>query len=94
MTITGSDFAEKWLESAHMCQNDTCEISSHSDQTFKIDGQKSKWSIHVNDWMRLIRFWMNSLAASDTNLITQYAGLECYHSICTGENSACTTGIQ
>jgi len=28
------------------------------------------------------------------NLITQFAALGCCHSTCTGENSACITGLQ
>ena len=44
--------------------------------------------------MRLIWFRVKILAASYTKLITQYVALGCCHSTCTGENSACITGLQ
>ena len=49
-----SDFAEDWLkdvymclQGVYMCQNDTCEISSHSDHSFNSYDEKSKCSIYV-----------------------------------------------
>jgi len=61
-----SDFAENWLKSVYMCQNDTCEIVSQSGRSFNSYDQESKCSIYVYHWMRLVRFHMKILAASDT----------------------------
>jgi len=46
-----------------MPQDSTCEIISQSNHLFN---SKSKCSIYVYHWMRLIRFHVNILAASDT----------------------------
>jgi len=89
-----SDFAENWLKGVYTYQDDTCEIISQSDHSFNSYDQKSKCSIYVYHWMRLIRFRVKILAASAPNLITQYAVLGCCHSTCTSENSACITGLQ
>jgi len=61
-----SDFAENWLKGVYMCQDDTCGIISQSDHSFNSYDQKSKCCIYVYGWMRLIRFPMKILAASDT----------------------------
>jgi len=61
-----SDFAENWLKGLCMYQDDTRAIISQSDHSFNIYDQKSKCSIYVYCWMRLIRFHMKILAASDT----------------------------
>jgi len=61
-----SDFAEKWLKVVYMCQRDTCEIISQSDHPFNSCDQNSKCSIYDYHWMRVIRFRMKILAASDT----------------------------
>ena len=49
-----------------MCQDDTCKIISQSYQPFNSYDKISKCSIYVYQWMRLIRFCMKTLAASDT----------------------------
>jgi len=85
-----SDFAGNWVKGVYMCQNDTSEIISQSDHPFKSYDQKSKCSIYVYHWVRLIRFHMKILAASDTE--SDY-GIHC-HSTCTDENNAYTTGLQ
>jgi len=77
-----------------MYQDDTREIISQSDDSFNSYDQKSKCSIYVYHWMRLIRFRVKILAASDTNPIVQYAALGCCQSTCTGESSACIAGLQ
>ena len=48
-----------------MCQNDTREIISQSDHPFDSYDRRSKRSIYVYHWMRLIRLSMKILAASD-----------------------------
>jgi len=49
-----------------MYQDDICEIISQSYHSFDSYDQKSKCSIYVYHWMRLIKFCMKILAASDT----------------------------
>jgi len=89
-----SDFAENQLKGVFVCQDDTGEIISQSDHSFNSYDQKPKFSIYVYHWMRLIRFSVKILAASDKTPIAQYAAFGCCHSTCTGENSACISGLQ
>ena len=49
-----------------MYQDDTCEIISQSDHSFNRYDQKFKSSIYVYHWIRLIRFHIKILAASNT----------------------------
>jgi len=49
-----------------MDQDDNREIISQSDHSFNSYDQESKCSTYVYHWMRLIRFSMKILAASDT----------------------------
>jgi len=51
-----SDFAENQLKDVYMYQDDTWEIISQSDHSFNSYNQKSKCSLYVYHWMRLIRF--------------------------------------
>jgi len=57
-----SDFAEIWLKGVYVYQDDTCAIISQSDHSFNSYDQKSKCSIYVYHWMRLIRFRVKILA--------------------------------
>jgi len=59
-------FAENWLKDVYMRQADNCEIISQSDHSFNSYDQKSKCSVYVNHWKRLIRFHTKILAASNT----------------------------
>jgi len=61
-----SDFAENWLNGVYMYQDDTREIISQSNHPSNSYERKSKCSIYVYYWMRLIRFRMKILAAFDT----------------------------
>ena len=61
-----SDFAENWLEGVYMYRDGTCEIISQSDHSFCSYDQTSKCSIYVYHWMRLIKFSVKILTASDT----------------------------
>jgi len=54
--ITIADFAENWFKRVYMCQDDTFELLSLSDHSFKSYDQKSKCPIYVYHWMRRIRF--------------------------------------
>ena len=76
-----------------MCQDDT-EIIPQSDNSFNSYDQKSKCSIYVYHGMRLIRFCPKILQPLTQNLITQCTAFGCCHSTCTGENSACITGLE
>jgi len=54
------------LKGDFMCRDNTCEIIYQSDHLFNSYDQKFKCSIYVDHWMRLVRFRMKILAASDT----------------------------
>jgi len=58
-----SDFAEIWLKGVYMYQDDTCEVISQADYSFNSYDQKSKCSIYVSHWMRLIRFSCENLSS-------------------------------
>ena len=60
-----SDFAETWPKGVYMCQDDTGEITSQSGHSFNSYDQKAKCSIYVYHQVRLIRFHMKILEASD-----------------------------
>jgi len=85
-----SDLADNWLKGVYMCQDDTCEIISQSDNSFNSYAQKSKCSICLA-WGLLGSVWKSEHpAVSDTK--SDYAircTSRCCHSTCTGENGAC-----
>ena len=78
-----------------MCQDDTGGTIFQSDHPFNSYDRKYKCCLYVYHWMKLIRFLTKILAASDKQSdYTMYAAFGWCHSTCTGENSACITGLQ